>query len=58
MKQKSTRYLSNTHYYKYQFCILDMLKIQLVTYNVTVLDTTTILVTIFTVCLCSRRKKN
>ena len=34
-----------------------MLHIQLLTYNVTVLDTTTILVTIFLVCLCSRHSK-
>ena len=34
-----------------------MLNIQLLTYNVTVLDTTTMLVTIFLVCLCSRHNK-
>ena len=34
-----------------------MLNIQLLTYNVTVLYTTTMLVTIFLVCLCSRHNK-
>ena len=34
-----------------------MLNIQLLTYNVTVLDTTTMLVTILLVCLCSRHNK-
>ena len=50
-----------THYYKYTLCILDRIPrkphIQLLTHNVTVLDTTTMLVTVLLVCLYSRHNK-